>query len=53
MTNAIEAVKAELKNSSNIEETAKGFVVWDDFGMIISNEETLEKAVDALFAYSY
>jgi hypothetical protein len=51
--NAINAVKAELKNSNDIEKTSDGFVVWDEYGMIIGNFDNIDAAVDALFNHSY
>ena len=52
--NAINAVKAELNNSNDIEAMEDGrFVVWDEYGSIISNYNTKTEAVDALFSHAY
>lgn len=51
--NAIAAVKAQLENSNNIEESNGKFIVWDDFGMIVSTHDDKDAAVDALFSNIY
>ena len=51
---AISAIKAELNNSNDIESMAGGgFVVWDEYGMIIGNYSTKNEAVEALFSHVY
>lgn len=54
MATAIEMVRKSLETSDQIERTGGGYVVWDDYGMVLASElESLSAAVDVLFTEYY